>query len=96
MAASSNFPKRADEVGYSFLDRIEMTDESMFNLFDPETKMESSIRKRTASPSLLKSVCNHISVSSDVNCFHGPERNLAVHKAPQGYTVNADYCSKVK
>ena len=96
MAASSNFLKKAEEVGCSFLDRIEMTDESMFNLFDPETKMESSIRERTASASLLKSVCNHISVSSDVTCLHGPEGKLAVHKAPHGYTVNADYYSKVK
>ena len=53
MTASSSFLKRAKEEGDSFLYMIIMMNDSMFNLFDPEMKMESSVWKRAASPPLL-------------------------------------------
>ena len=40
--------------GDQFLDMIVMTDETMINLFDPATKRESSVWKRTFSPPPLK------------------------------------------
>ena len=96
VAASSSFLARAEQQGDSFLDRIVTTDESMFNLFDPETKMESSVWKRAGSPPPLKARVTKSAYRLMFIFFMDRKGMLLVHAVPQGQTVNADYYSKVQ
>ena len=52
---SEHFLRRFEQSGEEFLSRIVTTDETMINLFDPETKRESSVWKRSTSPPPTKS-----------------------------------------
>ena len=82
--------------GEQFLDKTVTTDETMINLFDPETKRESSVWKRTSSTSPLKA-----RVSKSVECvmfifFMDGRGMLLVHAVPEGQTVNASFYHKVR
>ena len=84
VAASSNFLNRANRGGDSCLDRIVTTDESMFNLFDPKTKMESSVSKRTSSPPPLKARVNKSAHQVMLIFFMTRKEILLVLEVPQG------------
>ena len=72
------------------------TDVSMFNLFDPETKMEPSVWKRVASPPLLKARVTKSAYRVMFIFFIDRKGMLLVHEVRDGQTANADYCSNVK
>ena len=95
VAASTNFLSRAELEGDSFLDRIVTTDESMCNLFEPETKKESSVWRRSGSPPLLKARVIKSAQRVMFICFMDRKGMLLVHAVPQDQTVNADYYSRV-
>ena len=95
VSASRNFLDRYRKEGDGFLDRIITTDETMINLFDPETKRESSVWKRKSSPPPLKARVSK-SVKRTMFIFFMDRRGmLLVHAVPEGQSVNASYYSKV-
>ena len=67
----------------------------MFNLFEPETKKESSVWKRSGSPPPLKARVIKSAQRVMFIYFMGRKGMLLVHAVPQGQTVNADYYSRV-
>ena len=75
-----------------FLDKAGITDETMMNIFDPETKQDSSAWKRASSSPPL----NAMALKSVMFIFFMDRRRmLLVHAIPQGQSVNASYYSEV-
>ena len=94
VSASWSFLDRYRMEGDGFLDRIITTDETMINLFDPETKCESSVWKRKSSPPPLKARVSK-SVKRTMFIFFMDRRGmLLVHAVPEGQSVNASYYSR--
>lgn len=93
--ASKEFLRRHRVEGDQFLDRIVTTDETLINLFDPETKRESSVWKHPSSPPPLKARVSKSAGRVMFIFFMDRKGMLLVHAVPEGQTVNASYYSKV-
>ena len=65
VSASMEFLRRQRREGDQFPDKTVTTDETMINLFDPDTKRESSVWKWTSSPTSLIA-----RVSKSVKCVN--------------------------
>ena len=82
--------------GDQFLDKIVKMDEMIINLFDPETKLESSVWKGISSTPPLKAKVSK-SVKNVMFIFFMDQRGvLLVHAVPERQTVNESYYSKVR
>lgn len=92
---SQHFLQRYDRHGDAFLNRIITTDETVINLFDPETKRESSVWKRSTSPPPVKARVSKSAGKVMFIFFLDQRGMLLVHAVPEGQTVNANYYSKV-
>ena len=95
IAASKLFLRWYQRKGEDFLDRIVTTDKMIINLYDPETKRESSVWKRTSSPPPLKARVTKSAQRVMFIFFMDRRGMLLVPAVPEGQTVNAKYYSKV-
>ena len=92
---SKTFLRRYRLEGDSFLDRIITTDETWLWLFDPETKQQSSVWKR--SPSLPPSKARVNKCGGKFMCMMFADRRgmILTHIVPNKVTINSDYYTKV-
>ena len=67
------------------------TDETIINLYDPETKRESSVCKRTSSPPPLNARMTKSAKIVMFTCFMDRRGMLRVHDVPGGQTVITKY-----
>jgi histone-lysine N-methyltransferase SETMAR len=95
VTASEEFLERVEADGDAFYGKIITTDETWINLYDPETKQESSVWKRASSPPPLKAKVTRSASRVMFIFFLDAQGMLLVHAVPDGQTVNASYYSKV-
>jgi len=94
---SRAFIPRAEREGDMFLQRIITTDETWLHNYDPETKEQSAVWKRSGSPPPMKA---RVPVTKKGGktmfiMFADIRGMILMHAVPKGATVNAGYYSKV-
>lgn len=92
---SKTFIKRYEKDGDDFLNRIITTDETWLWFFDPETKSQSAVWKRSSSPPPEKARVNKCGAKYMFIMFCDRQGMLLCHAVPRDSTVNAEYYSKV-
>lgn len=92
---SNSFLRRYRIEGNAFLDRIITTDETWLWLFDPETKQQSSVWKRSSSPPPTKARVNKCGGKFMCMMFADRRGTILTHIVPDKVTINSAYYSKV-
>ena len=92
---SKTFLRRYRLEGDSFLDRIITTDETWLWLFDPETKQQSSVWKRSSAPPPSKARVNKCGAKFTCMMFADRRGMILTHIVPNKVTINSDYYTKV-
>jgi len=92
---SRAFLRRFEREGDEFLSRIITTDETWLWFYDPETKQQSAVWKRTGSPPPKKARVSKCGGKYMFIMFADSRGMILQHAVPSNKTVNADYYSKV-
>ena len=78
-----------------FLQIIITTDETWLHNYDPETKEQSAVWKRSGSPPPMKARVTKSGEKTMFIMFADIRGMILMHVVPKGATVNARYYSKV-
>ncbi|XP_052778899.1 protein GVQW3-like [Mya arenaria] len=85
------FLRRYKREGDGFLSRIITTDETWLWFYDPETKSQSAVWKRSGSPSLKKARVSKSCGKYMFIMFADMHGMIHSHAVPSHMTINADY-----
>ena len=95
VADSRAFLRRVNKEGDAFMSRIITTDETWLWCYDPETKSQSAVWKRTGSPPPKKARVSKCGGKYMFIMFADMHGMILQHAVPKNTTVNADYFYKV-
>ena len=92
---STEFLSRYEREGDRFLRRIITIDETWIHLYEPESKRESMVWKRSQSPPPMKAMRAKSAHKFMFIFFMDMDGMQLQHAVPRGTTVNAEYYQKV-
>ncbi len=92
---SNDFLRRYSKDGSHFLKKIVTTDETWINLYEPETKIQSSAWRRPSSPPPKKAKTQASAGKVMFIMFFDSEGMILSHAVPRGQTVNGAYYAQV-
>ena len=92
---SRAFLRRVNREGDNFLSRIITTDETWLWLYDPETRSQSAVWKRSSSSPPQKARVSRCGGKYMFIMFADMHGMILQHVVPKNTTVNSDYYCKV-